>query len=1121
MTKRSQPARPPLWLRPAFWRGLVRLVVATVLLVLAAAVWVLVYPPALNPVRDELQGWLSERLEHPVRFQRLTWTWDRGLTIRAGSVRVGEDGLSADEVRLGLAIPPLLRGELDLRRLELRGLRLVVARDQHGQLSVGGFRLDPQRSRVFPLLARFHQLRITGGQVVWRDRSRSRPVALTLDQWRLGLERGARNHLVDLTGEVAGTTVAVRGSIDRFAEGPAGWRVNVQTRADGLRAEALRAYFPRAMPAAVPGPLSLWAEVVGGFGQATRINGHFRLAPGELRWPEHLRRPVAALSGRGAFRYRGTSDGHRLRLERAELSAGELTVSGRAGLRWGRDRNVPRLDARLEMPEAGMAALKPLLAIRALPEPAAEWLGRALRAGRLESAQARIQGPLTRLPFPKGHGTFRLRARLAGVDLAYHLQWPEVTGLSGTLAVDGRQLRIAAEAGRVMGARIESVNASIHDLGADPPRLRLRGRMALELGDGVRFLERSPLQPRGFLEPAVLAGPARLRLGLDLPLAAGAEPDVFGRVHLERAAFRPRPGVPALVAVTGEVAFQGGRIRAPEVTGRLLGEPVALTLAREPESPFRAEVRGSFPARALRTALARHAGGHPLSRRLTGEVGARLRVVWGREERHAELAADLDRAALILPEPLFNGIGQPARLRASWRLDPVPQVTGQLDLGDDQWRLAARRPGERWRLGLAVGLGREPGDPELGRVRVDGGLQRLPLGDWADLVRRVAPERLGAPGAGSQPRVHADVRADRVTWRDWDLGGGRVVLNGREEDGAYVLTTDLQGQRAAGRLEWARHPDRRNELQVLLERLELPAPGAWEPPQGVSSLSSGSEGLALDLLLQAERIRVGERELEGTRLHAQIFPDRWLLHGFQTTLAQSVLRLQGSWREQADRTRLRADLDTRDFGGWLRAVGVYPSMKGGRGTFGGTLWWPGRPTEFSLRRLNGDLRLRVVEGELEEFYFLSKALATLNVLDWPRQVARGFRDVATGGLVYRQIEGALHIADGVAATKGVVLDSAPLRMTADGSLDLGRRRYDLVVRVQPLQTVDRIVSAVPIFGYLLAGDAKTVMALDYRVIGPWADPQVAPLSEAEEENPLETLIRRLREMEWQDILPWR
>ncbi|MFB6261328.1 MAG: AsmA-like C-terminal region-containing protein, partial [Thiohalorhabdaceae bacterium] len=78
--------------------------------------------------------------------------------------------------------------------------------------------------------------------------------------------------------------------------------------------------------------------------------------------------------------------------------------------------------------------------------------------------------------------------------------------------------------------------------------------------------------------------------------------------------------------------------------------------------------------------------------------------------------------------------------------------------------------------------------------------------------------------------------------------------------------------------------------------------------------------------------------------------------------------------------------------------------------------WPGRPTAFSPGKLGGDLRLSMAEGEIEQFYFLNQALATLNVLDWPRQVARGFRDVARGGLVYRELKGGLHIVDGVART---------------------------------------------------------------------------------------------------------
>jgi|GEM_PF-3679691 len=1121
MTKRSPPARPHFWLRPAFWRWFARLLVAGILLVMAGAVWVLVYPPALNPVRDELQSWLSQRLERDVRFQQLTWTWDRGLTVRARQVRVGEDGLAAAEVRLGVAALPLLRGELDLQRLELRGLRLPVTRGPEGRMSAGGFRLDPERNRVFPLLARFSEFRIRDGRLRWQDRSGPRPVRLVLADWQLDVERGARHHLVDLTGRVGKGTVAVHGGIEDFAGGPQGWRLNVQARGQGLAPSLVAGYAGDRWPAAVPGPLSLWAEVVGGLGDRLEAQGHLEVAAGELRWPDRLRRPLPGAGGRASFRYRGQDGDHRLRLQEARLAAAGLTVTGEGQLRWGPALDGPRVEADVALGATPVRALEPLTAIRALPTPVADWLRRALVAGRVESARAEIAGPVAAFPYPQGGGTFRVTAHVADLRLAYHPAWPPLTGLSGSLSIDRRRLTLRGEQGQVVRARLVEADASIHDLAGDPPRLRLRGDLALQLVDGVRFLERSPLQPRGFLEPAALVGPAKLHLGLDLPLTKGAKPRVFGRVDLDGAAFRPRPGVPALVGVTGQVAFQGGRIHGRELRGRLLGQPVALGLDRQADGPFRVEVAGTFPAEALRTALARHGPGHPLARRLTGKIAARLGVVWGREERRAELRADLEGAALILPEPAFNGIGDPGELALRWQPAPVPRLTGTLDTGRGQWRVLASRPRQAWRLGLSLGLGQPAPAAEPGVGRVMGSLPRLPLGEWADLVRTLAPERLGHAGGLSLPRLEADVTAGTLAWRDSDLGGGRVVLNGRSEHDAYVLTTDLQGERAAGRLEWKRLADRRNDLRVRLERLILPAPGDWTRPEGLTPLRARGAGLALDLLLQADRIELGRRTLKGTRLQAQLFPDRWLLHGLRTRLGDSDLRLEGSWRAPDRRTQLRVALDTEDFGGLLRDAGVYPSMKEGRGSLRGTLWWPGRPAAFALDRLGGDLELHMVEGEIEEFFFLSKALTTLNVLDWPLQVARGFKDMAHSGLVYRELKGRVRLADGVARTRDWSLESAPLRLSADGTVDLGSRTYDLLFRVQPLQTVDKVVSAVPILGYLLTGDSRTIMALDYRVRGPWAAPVVTATTEDERENPVETLFRRLREMQWEDIVPWR
>ncbi|HKJ89458.1 MAG TPA: DUF3971 domain-containing protein, partial [Gammaproteobacteria bacterium] len=536
MSAPREPLPLPWWLRGSFWRWVVRVAAALVLLALTLATWVLLYPPSLGPVRQDLQELVSRKLHRKVSFDTLTWTWSNGLKVRVTGVELGSKALRVQKVRLGVKLLPLLRGEVRFQGLELVGLDLPLERRADGRLFAGGFYMDPDRNLIFPLLARFGHFRITHSTLRWRDRVPGHPVRVALRDWRVDVHRQGTAHRVEVHGSLGNGEVEARGRIRDFGQGPSGWRLDVRMAAAGLAPDTIRPYLGDRGPDRLLGRLAFRADVQGGLGAGVEVTGRAALRGGGVRWPARLRAPLEGLEARGRFRYRLDAKGQDLELRALKLQRGPLTVTGQGGLRLAKGDGGPRVDLDLRSGSVELEDLDPFYRLRALPPKLRSWLQEAL-AGRIVRTHMVLHGPLARFPFPDNQGRFRVEAEVQDVRLDYHHGWPPLEGLAGTLVLDGRRLAFSNGSARILRARVSGLGASVHDFAARPPRLRLHGTVDLNLLDGARFLERSGLVEPGFLDPGVLVGGGRLELGLELPLGGEEAPEVYGTLHLQRAAY--------------------------------------------------------------------------------------------------------------------------------------------------------------------------------------------------------------------------------------------------------------------------------------------------------------------------------------------------------------------------------------------------------------------------------------------------------------------------------------------------------------------------------------------------------------------------------------------------------
>ncbi|MFN4089571.1 MAG: AsmA-like C-terminal region-containing protein [Alphaproteobacteria bacterium] len=179
----------------------------------------------------------------------------------------------------------------------------------------------------------------------------------------------------------------------------------------------------------------------------------------------------------------------------------------------------------------------------------------------------------------------------------------------------------------------------------------------------------------------------------------------------------------------------------------------------------------------------------------------------------------------------------------------------------------------------------------------------------------------------------------------------------------------------------------------------------------------------------------------------------------------------------------RIDLTGDDFGGTLRAAGLFDTLTGGRFHFAAT-----RPAGSTVP----------YEGALEVGAFrLIKAPVAARLL--AAAALAGLSDLAAAdeGLAFAGLTAPVSFGDGrVRLHPGRAFGPA-IGVTWRGDLDLGADTVDVRGTLVPFYAVNRIIGAVPIIGDILTGGrGGGVFAVTYRLSGPLDEPDMAvnPLS---------------------------
>ena len=140
-----------------------------------------------------------------------------------------------------------------------------------------------------------------------------------------------------------------------------------------------------------------------------------------------------------------------------------------------------------------------------------------------------------------------------------------------------------------------------------------------------------------------------------------------------------------------------------------------------------------------------------------------------------------------------------------------------------------------------------------------------------------------------------------------------------------------------------------------------------------------------------------------------------------------------------------------------------------------------------MKGLHGNGKMLVEKGVIKKSNVL---IQILNFLSIQKIFRHPPPNLSKEGFYFDKIGADFVIRKGVLSTANLLMRSPVFNAAAKGTLDLAKSLIKGDFGIQPLVTLDSLVSKIPIVGYILTGKNKTLLVYYFKVEGPLSSPKV-------------------------------